>query len=129
MRACSLNTDFAQMSEMPASSRLPAVMTDASTLSPMATSAAYQWSIDLFQRHHIGHVGLHGGNLRRPAVHQFAVLVGEHILSHRIQCAGGYGTAETAKVLQEHFWCCISHDCSRTFFSVLFGFKYRRLRV
>ncbi len=37
--------------------------------------------VDLLQRHHVGHVGLHGGDLRRPAVHQFAVLVdGEHIL-------------------------------------------------
>ena len=39
MRACSFDTDLAQMSEMPASSRLPAVITDASTLSPIATTA------------------------------------------------------------------------------------------
>ena len=32
-------SDFAQMSLMPASSRFPAVITDASTLSPMATTA------------------------------------------------------------------------------------------
>lgn len=38
-RACSFDTDFAQMSLMPASSRFPAVITDASTLSPMATTA------------------------------------------------------------------------------------------
>lgn len=35
----SFDTDFAQMSLMPASSRFPAVITDASTLSPMATTA------------------------------------------------------------------------------------------
>ena len=71
--------------------------------------------VDLLQRHHVGHVGLHGGDLRRPAVHQFAVLVdGEHILAHRIQC-GGYGTAETAESYHKNASGVVSHDCSRTF--------------
>ena len=76
------------MSEMPASSRLPAVMTEASTLSPMASydGRVEIACVDLLQRHHVGHVGLHGGNLRRPTVHQFAILVdGEHILTHHVE--------------------------------------------
>ena len=37
--------------------------------------------VDLLQRHHVGHVGLHGGDLRRPAVHQFACPIVSNVVA------------------------------------------------
>ena len=66
---------------MPASSRFPAVITDASTLSPIATTAVVEIGrVELLDGEHVGHVGLNGGNLRGPPVDQFGILVdGEHV--------------------------------------------------
>ncbi len=66
--------------------------------------------VDLLQRHHIGHVGLHGGNLRRPTVHQFAVFVdGEHILAHHVE-RGGHRAAKTPQTNYENASGVVGHD-------------------
>jgi len=66
--------------------------------------------VDLFQRHHVCHVGLYGGNLRRPAVHQFAVLVdGKHILAHHVE-RGGHRAAKTPQTNYENASGVVSHD-------------------